>query len=230
MGEKGALRVAGACGVAAGILVALEAGFSLFTPQFLGPDVGGSLQGVNEDRIGFLLGAIPFLVLPFLGIIAFVGLYQATRGGGGGFALMACGLGIAGFTIFAIGRVIGVFSGLALGYLHATVIESQQPLVVGLADVVAEFLFWGFLALPLAFIGVAQTAAAGAMRRGLGFPKSYGIASLALGVVTVVGTFVFSSIPAIASLGVWFILAGQKVFRWDGGAVEQRIRTDVPAS
>lgn len=215
MQERGFLRVGGVCGIVAGILLVLAFALAFFTPQFPSDDAVASLQAVSQDQIGFLIGVSPFLALPFVIIVAGVGFYRGMNNGRGGFALAGSGLAIAASAILAIGVVIRVFSGLALAYLYTAVIESQQPLVAGLADVVGLFLFWGFLALPFAFLGVAQIAFGGAMFGGP-IPKSYGVTSIVLGIVTIVGNFVFLGLLTIASLAIWFILVGQKVYRLAG--------------
>jgi len=184
MMEKGFRRVGGACGIASGILFIVAFVLAFIEPQFPGLDPQASLEAVGRDPIGFLVGVSPFLALPFLIIISAVGFYRAMRDGGGGFALAGSGLAIAGSTILAIGVVIRVFSGLALAYLYSAVIPSQQPLVVGLAEVVGVFLYWGFLALPYAFLGIAQIAFSGSML-GDPVPKWYGLSGIALGLVVV---------------------------------------------
>jgi len=210
--ERGFLRVGGACGIAAGILIVVGLVLAFYTPQFPSADSEGSLRAVGQDPMGFLLGTAPFVALPFLIIAGVVGFYRGMNNGRGGFALVGAGLSVAGSTILAIGIVVRIFSGLALAYLYTAVIESQQPLVVGLAEVVGLFLVWGFLALPFAFFGVGQIAFGGAMLGGP-IPKAYGAASIVLGIVTIAGNFVLLGLPTVASLAIWFILVGQKVYR-----------------
>jgi hypothetical protein len=218
--EKSVMRWGGLAGILAFIVWIFE--MPLY--GFVDPFIPEGLMEFTDVRAALGMSTILMMTIAFLSVTLILGLYRALRGTNLGFALFGSVFGVIGYIVTALGDASTFFAFAPISDLYqapATTPETQATVVLlwqSTQGITYTFFFVGSLFMTVSFIVLGV-----AMLRTTDFNRRFGVVSIGLGVIGLVGVVASLFVPGDTGVQVMGIavfanliflpLFGWKLFR-----------------
>ena len=225
--EKSVLRWGGLAGILAFIVWIIE--MPLY--GFVDPFTPEGLMRFTDVRAALGMSTILMMTIAFLSVALVLALYRALRGNNLKFALYGSVLGVTGYIVTALGDASTFFAFTPISTLiqaPETTPETQATAVLlwqTTQGLTSTFFFVGSLFMTICFIVLGL-----AMLRAPAFGRRFGVVSIILGLIGVVGVVASLFIPGdtgmqIMGIAVFANLIFLPLFGWKAYTLSREPRS-----
>lgn len=214
--EKSLFRWGGLAGILGGVLFLFV---FVFVGAVVGPDPSGPAGPVTrfpEIRAARTLENALYLIVIALFVIHFLALYRALRGASLAPAFFGSVLGIVGLAVLAAGALPHVATTRLSDLYHAPGATPQDQATVVLLWQANQGIFDALLAAGLVLLPIGLVALGVAMLKAPAFGKSFGGATVALGVLGIgsASALLLDPLSPVAVVGFLALIVFHLVLGW----------------